>query len=279
MSTNCYYNYDTYHLLTTKVFGADIISIEVCFSKNLYSPVFLKYVTNQWLDKNPNYNTTNLTFYNSDLAFDNYLVEDIVANAKNLFKKNGLGKYITENVTLVVGQLAHPSEFLTSFEKDTTFDTANTVPRWNTVDQGNWKNVRDSIDFLITHGGDYGNVSMRAGGLGVASLVNENSETVNLYLGDGKTFPVPEWNWKIMFSKSTNVGVVFFVYNNPYIEKSQVDDIFNTTICRQNVFDNLNWVDKIDNKDPFAGYTYACSLDKQYVINDLINFVIRYELP
>ncbi|XP_044253182.1 uncharacterized protein LOC123004131 [Tribolium madens] len=265
--TLCEHNFRL-HNMDNVVFGTNLTSISMCFDYHYYVPLYSKYTTNQWLDNNPSYDP-NVTFFNPSEVFQGKNLLEYEKTVKERMENLGFGDYITDNVTLILGHLADPSEFLTSFERDLTFDTSNAVFRWNTIDQGNWKKIRLAMQELITHGGDYGDVIMLTGALNVATLVGKKLFLDTLF----KAIPVPQWIWKLMYSKTTKFGIIFFVYNNPWNKKSQADSEFES-VC-ENVFDSLNWVDRIDNEDAFAGYTYACTLDRNQIFDDTIDKIVQ----
>ncbi|XP_044253177.1 uncharacterized protein LOC123004127 [Tribolium madens] len=251
--------------------------IKLCFDKAQIVPIYSKYITNRWSAQFVYYNP-NIDFdYVSNSLFDDLVPWDVYAKTKQTMKNLGVFGYITNDVYLLPGQLAAYDDFLSLHQRDLTFDYANAPFQWNTINKGNWKSMVSSIQKLITEKIDLGDVTILSGTLRIASLPNKGGRPVELFLsGDGR-MPVPGWFWKLMIARSPQFAVVFFVYNNPYVEKSIVDEEFKT-ICKDNVLETFNWVTGIDNTNPKAGFTYACFVGRDYMVDETMREIVNNAL-
>ncbi|XP_044253179.1 uncharacterized protein LOC123004129 [Tribolium madens] len=248
--------------------------VKLCFDTTKILPLYSKYTTNKWSDLFVDYNSDINFNYVSNGLFDNLVPWDVYKQTKQTMENLGVFGYITDDVYLVPGQLAVYDDFLSPYQRDLTFDYANTAFQWNTIKNGNWKNVVSSLQSLITKGKDFGEVTMLGGTLRIASLPNKSGSPVELFLsGDGR-MPVPSWFWKLFFSKSDYSAIMFFVYNNPYVEKSVVDKELKT-ICQKDVLNDLHWVKGIDNTNAKAGFTYACLVARNYMVDEVIREIVN----
>ncbi|EFA07953.2 hypothetical protein TcasGA2_TC005534 [Tribolium castaneum] len=274
-SAKCEFNF-TIQYIAQKIAGEDVDIITLCFDKTQILPLYAKYTTNKW-SANFVYYNPNINFsYVPDSLFDDLVPWRVYAQTKQTMENLGVFGYITDDVYLVPGQLAAYDDFLTQFQRDSTFHYANAPFQWNTVNSGNWKNVTSSIQWLVTEGIDLGDVTLLSGTLRIASLPNKGGRPVELFLsGDGR-MPVPGWFWKLMIARTPQLAVVFFVYNNPYVEKSVVDEEFKT-ICKEDVLDILSWA-TVDNTDPKAGFTYACAVGRDYMVDETMREIVNNAL-
>ncbi|XP_044253181.1 uncharacterized protein LOC123004130 [Tribolium madens] len=235
----------------------------VCWEQSQSVPLYAKFRTNKGridnaLKKNPNFS-------------ENFEV----GNHRQAVEALGVVNFITDKVYLIDGRLATQEDLFYPYEKDKVSDLVNVRLRWNTIENGNWKIIQNSIRKFISNSTKLGEVTVLTGGLRVATLPNKEGVLVNLKLHNGKN-PVPLWNWRLLHSHKAGVGVIFFVYNNPYVSKPVVNEEFNNTICRKNVLEQIEWVNtQIDNTSPFAGFTYACPLKLTKIIDKTMSEIVK----
>ncbi|XP_044253175.1 uncharacterized protein LOC123004124 [Tribolium madens] len=251
---------------------------KICYNPTEMSVLYVKYVTNQWMDDLPRYDPNGVSkVWSGIFQID---LEQVYNTIEQRINDLGVATgYITSRSYLEGGFLAPYDNFLSPFQRDTTFDMANAPLQWTTVTSGNWEAMEESLRWLLTHGKDFGDVTILGGTLGVADLPDNNGNPIDLYLFGGNSLPVARWFWKLMLSPSTSSGILFFVYNNPYVPKPQVDKEFSTDLCVDDVLEEISWVDGIDNLNPYSGFIYACVLDLSNIINPTMYEVLHNLLP
>ncbi|XP_044253178.1 uncharacterized protein LOC123004128 [Tribolium madens] len=255
--------------------------VKLCFNLGQVVPLYSKYTTNRWSALFINYNPNIGFSYVAQRLFGNLIPGDVYTQSKQTLENMDLADYITDDVYLVPGQLADYNDFLSLYQRDLTFDYANTAPLWNTIKNGNWKSVVSSVQKLITQEIDLGNVTILSGTLDIATLGihtgDHAGQHIEVFLDGKSRMPVPAWFWKLMIAPSSQFAILFFVYNNPYVPRDQPDYDFKR-VCKEDVLGNLNWVEGINNTDPKAGITFACLVGRDYLLDETMREIVNNAL-
>lgn len=173
-------------------------------------------------------------------------------------KKLGLNpndyKYIhaSGEYYLARGHLAAKTDFVFGSQQRLTFNFINAAPQWQTLNNGNWKRLENSVkDLAITK-----DLQIYTGTLGTLKLPNGNTgidEPIYLYedsFSASSAIPVPEYFWKVVYHIPSKSGVAFVAVNNPLATYAP----FCTDICHQ-----ISWFTW--NQNAKSGFGYCCEVD------------------
>lgn len=125
------------------------------------------------------------------------------------------------------------------------------MPQWQSINNGNWKAIENAVRSKAASLNE--NVVVYTGGYDILKL--ENKE-ITLEAGG---IEVPKWSWKILKVPSSNKGIAFVTYNNPFTMSDP------TPICKD-ICTMKNW-DFPNRKIYEKGYTICCA------VRDLMNVV------
>ncbi|KAJ3656594.1 hypothetical protein Zmor_015662 [Zophobas morio] len=249
--------------------------LDACFQTDVNIPLYTKYTLTRWASLIPNHREPpSRYFYAVDIIHADVanVYNDINGNLENL----GLENYINDTFFLTKGSLSSQWEFLYTYQRDATFDLTNVAPQWNSVGSGNWGAIISGVQTFLELGGIGDEAKVISGTLKVATLTDSSGSDVELYLLNGKV-PVPRWFWKLIYFPELHFGAIFFVYNNIYHEKSQVDAEFLAEICVNDVLLDViaGWsLDDIKYDDQTGGFAYACVLNTAQILDPVILKVV-----
>ncbi|XP_058818552.1 uncharacterized protein LOC131681646 [Topomyia yanbarensis] len=132
-------------------------------------------------------------------------------------------EYINDSTNLQRGHLTPDADQLFKTWQWATYFFINVAPMWNTINNGNWRQVEETVrDFASRN-----NLALDVF-TGTSDVLALNSVPITL---DANGIPVPRWLWKII--KNGNEAIAFVVSNNPF----ELD----APNCGKNVADGYGW--------------------------------------
>ncbi|KAL7041304.1 hypothetical protein ACKWTF_000715 [Chironomus riparius] len=135
----------------------------------------------------------------------------------------------------------------------TTYYYINVIPKWQSVNNGNWK----VIEFAVRSKAAALSYDLKVftGGFEVLELENQRISLED----DG--LEVPKWAWKVVKDTQNGNGIAFVTYNNPFA--TAITDLC-TDICDAN---GWNWAER---KNFYKGYTICCDVTELMgIISDI----------
>lgn len=170
---------------------------------------------------------------------------------KEIFGSDMKAREFLDQTYLARGHLAPDGDFIFVSWQFATYYYINTVPQWQSINNGNWKHIeselRSKADKLKT------DLKIFTGGFKVLELEGQRITLTS----DG--LEVPAWTWKIVQDSSSDSGIAFVTYNNPYA--NEVPELLCNDICSQSGWD---W----KARQTFSkGYTVCCE------VGDLMNSI------
>jgi len=117
---------------------------------------------------------------------------------------------LTSTRFLARGHLAPDADYTLLQTQDATYSYANVIPQWQSINNGNWKNMEGGIrDIatrkkveLIAYTGTYFGV-LRIGGVEIYLKTDETK----------KQLPVPAVMWKVVIDEVNSAGLAIFMVN------------------------------------------------------------------
>ena len=164
--------------------------------------------------------------------------------------------FILGNNSLVIGQLISEDDFFYVFEKRATYFYENTVPIWESINNGNWKITSDIIRKIARE--TYSNLDIYSGSIGNLAINGHQ-----IYLGNSENpsnrINVPKFLFKLVYDrKNPERGTVFITVNDPGVQKFPNGSLSEEyTICENQSGCNELYPTFSDTK---KGYTYCCTL-------------------
>ncbi|CAL8129035.1 unnamed protein product [Orchesella dallaii] len=179
--------------------------------------------------------------------------------AETIEKLTGSNGFIdvSQNLYLARGHLAPNADFPIDSQRAATFFYINACPQWQSINDGNWLRLENSlrklaenpIRTLTVWTGTYGTMKLPAGTGSNIFLGRIGDETV-------ERLPINHLLWKVIYDENAGTGAAIIEINNPYIENVQPgDDIPCPNIC-----DQLSWVDW-QTTEVRRGYTHCCTVE------------------
>jgi DNA/RNA endonuclease G (NUC1) len=232
--------------------------IDVCYDKKKGSSIYTRHILHGKSIKNA---------MKSSLRPSTFKTVEVPSNieaSKSFTKANQLKRFedifndrvkaqeFLNKTYLARGHLAPDGDFLFVSWQFATYYYINTVPQWQSINNANWKYVEGSLrakahklkeDCVIFTGG--------------FEVLKLNNRKISLE-PDG--LEVPKWTWKVVKVLSSNSGIAFVTYNNPFVSSAPVN------LC-QDICKDFGW-DWKDRKTFTKGYTICCS------VLDLMNAIL-----
>ncbi|KAL7287320.1 hypothetical protein TKK_0018444 [Trichogramma kaykai] len=171
---------------------------------------------------------------------------------KYVFKRKGKQMYLSR------GHLVARGDKIFKTEREATYFYANTVPMWNTVNEGNWFIIEDYIRILSNEKGHP--LHTWTGGFDVMEL-----EDKPIFLGGNNKLPVPKILYKCAVDKKAEESICFLVVNNPYLKEEKFASGANYKKCKELEECNQIFPDHSATK---YGRMYCCSLKDFYRKNE-----------
>ncbi|XP_023721167.2 uncharacterized protein LOC111871958 [Cryptotermes secundus] len=181
-------------------------------------------------------------------------------------------KYINRNTSsdlyLTKGHLIAFKDFVYNSQQEVTLLCLNSVPIWQVVRRGNWRNVESSIrQYASRHGKD---LTVYAGTYGILHLPHVNGTSVPVYLGtdtNGRNvLPVPQLFWKIVYDRLMRHGIAFLVINNYREDTYPKEHEVCTDVCNR----TESWFNGWDRQQISLGYVYCCTVTEFLVKTNAI---------
>lgn len=126
-----------------------------------------------------------------------------------------------------------------------TYYYINVVPQFQSINNGNWKHIENSVRrkaaqlkrelFVFT---------------GAHEILELKNKKISL---EKNALEVPKWMWKIIMDKESNAGIGFITFNNPFSSSA-------THLCKD-ICIEYGW-DWKDRKSFTKGYTICCKIDE-----------------
>lgn len=160
-------------------------------------------------------------------------------------------RYFTKTSYLARGHLTADADFVFSSGQYATFFLVNTVPTFQSINNGNWKSVELKTRKLADQ--EQTNLEIYTGGLGQLALLGDTGDDVPLYLGANNKIEVPEYIFKIVYNPKRKAAIVFVTSNNAFMERNKFQP-FCSDVC---VEANLGF-----KQSAKQGFTFCCSYEQ-----------------
>ncbi|KAJ8667404.1 hypothetical protein QAD02_009067, partial [Eretmocerus hayati] len=169
---------------------------------------------------------------------------------------------------LAKGHLIANADMLYKNEQESTYFLANVIPMWQQVNAnpGNWFFVEEYVRHLASK--KRHPLHVWVGGIGVLELEGKPFYLYRKAKSDGtfdQRLPVPKVLYKCVVDKESKQALCFFVVNNPYASKAEVEALQNNYIVCKKHEECEKISQKYDN--PALGYMYCCELGDFYKKN------------
>lgn len=158
----------------------------------------------------------------------------------------------TDKLFLSRGHLGGKVDFFDRNHQRSSFFYVNTAPQFQSINGGNWLRVEDGIRRYVAK--KMFNATIISGTHGILRFPSLADE--ELFLGEKRQLPVPQYFYKIVYDEDSGKGIVFISVNNPHIEEDQVLEYI---FCR-NISDEIKWVSTRDSI--IAGIIFACDVNE-----------------
>ncbi|CRK89123.1 CLUMA_CG002495, isoform A [Clunio marinus] len=237
-----------------------ITLIEICYNKKRSSSIYAKHIVQGKIIKNKMITNTRPSL------FKKTEVPTKVNPQKSFTKSNQLKRFqqifgdletaqeFINKTYLARGHLAPDADFIFASWQSSTYYYINTVPQWQSINNGNWKHIESAIRSKANQ--LKADLEIYTGGFDVLKLKNKKISMEN----DG--LDVPKWSWKIVKLPFENLGIAFLTLNNPFALSSP------NALC-QDVCNESGWNWK-ERKSISKGWTICCRVsDLMRVILDV----------
>jgi hypothetical protein len=222
--------------------------IDVCYNKKRGSSIYSRHIIQGKAIKNAMKSSNRPSTFktveipkNIDIAKSFTKAQQLV-RLTEIFGDEAKAKELMDKTYLARGHLAPDGDFLFVSWQFTTYYYINTVPQWQTVNNGNWKVIEFSVrtkadqlkeDLIVFTGGH--------------DTLKLNNKKISLE-SDG--LDVPKWSWKIIKHIQSNSGIAFVTLNNPFATSSPQN------LC-EDICEDYKWTWK-ERKTLSKGYTICC---------------------
>lgn len=194
-------------------------------------------------------------FYRQVRAAQAYAKQSQQQMFTRLFGPQQAAEYFTNNHYLAKGHLAPDADFYFKDWQEASYYYSNTAPQWQSVNNGNWKDVEYTVRKLARETGR--DLQIWTGTLGLLQLPSNGSQ-VEVYLTENqgkKYIPVPAYFWKVVLDPVRVQAVVLVTANNPHLSRLPRSTAFCKDRCQ-----DLGWDRHLNNKDKAeSGLTFCCS--------------------
>jgi len=174
------------------------------------------------------------------------------SRSKEILSKNYLAR----------GHLAPDADFVFKEWQDATYYYGNAVPQWQSINNGNWKQLESSVREKAEKDGKQ--LLIRTGSFGVmelAAAADNNRAAAGLkevWLSskDDKTsIPVPKYLFKTITNTETNSTIAILSANNPLLPR-----VTRSTILCEDVCIQTGWAQQFNHRDEIErGIVFCCS--------------------
>ncbi|KXJ72533.1 hypothetical protein RP20_CCG017762 [Aedes albopictus] len=144
-------------------------------------------------------------------------------------------------------------ELLTTWQLSTFF-YVNVVGMWETINNGNWKYLEESVRTLVDNSKK--NLIIYTGIYGTLSLCSDKNHCRDFTLSNGR-IPVPKWLWKVVKSPDSNAAIALVVSNNPFDRESPICGLGG---------ESFGWSRKISLNGALGAVSYCSVQDLQRVV-------------
>lgn len=160
-------------------------------------------------------------------------------------------KYFTSKAYMARGHLAPDADFIFTSGQYATSFLANTVPTYQSINNGNWKSVEFKTRKLATQ--EQAMLEIYTGAHGHLKLLSSSGDEVPVYLSEGNKLEVPEYLFKVVYNPKRRAAIVFVTWTNPFPNQKRFHP-FCTDVCAEA---NLAF----EHNTLAAGRTICCAYD------------------
>jgi DNA/RNA endonuclease G (NUC1) len=223
---------------------------DVCYNKKKGSSIYARHVLQGRAIKNAMKSSSRpSTFKTTEVpanidASKSFTKANQIKRFEEIFGDHDKAAEYLDQTYLARGHLAPDGDFLFVSWQFATYYYINTVPQWQSINNGNWKHVESVVrtkadklkqDCLIY--------------TGVFDVLKLNNKKISLE-PDG--LDVPKYTWKVIRVPSEDSGIAFLTYNNPFA--SSAPNSLCKDICKDHGWD---WKDR---KTFSKGHTVCCEV-------------------
>jgi hypothetical protein len=244
--------------------------IELCFDPHLHTTLYTKFSIMKEVE-NSQKNLSRLNHFRKESFFkclessidSVYHRENEQATFKKLLGSAHLAKrYINCNSrrgeSLQRGHLAARADFVYYPQQKATQYYINTVPQWQSFNEGNWKTLEGRIrKYAEAHNT---NLVVYAGSYKVATLLDKRNKERQLFLAldseHNKVLPVPQQLYRIVHDQNRNRGIVFLGINSVQEDLNVSRYIICEDVCYQTISFFTEW----NGMNVTRGYIYCCTI-------------------
>jgi len=156
------------------------------------------------------------------------------------------------------GHLAPDADFVFKEWQDATYYYANAVPQWQSINNGNWKQLEYSVREKAERDGR--TLHIRTGALGVMQLrLDTGPKDLWLSSKQNKTLiSVPKYLFKTITDMELQQTIAVFSVNNPLLAR-----VTRSTILCKDICDQTGWGDQLLQRDQVdKGVLFCCAPDE-----------------
>lgn len=158
-------------------------------------------------------------------------------------------KYFTSKAYMARGHLAPDADFVFTSGQYATFFLANTVPTYQSINNGNWKSVEYKTRKLATQ--ERTTLEIYTGAYGQLQLLSSDGDEVPIYLSDANKLEVPEYLFKVVYNPIRRTAIVFVTSTNPFSSQKKFQPLCEDVCAAANVTFEQRKLD--------AGRTICCA--------------------
>ncbi|XP_069688104.1 uncharacterized protein [Periplaneta americana] len=243
--------------------------IDVCFNQQLKTSIYAKFTLMQGVEnsqKNVKRSTFNCTQYfgYQTQQFDEFYdrgnqytkLLDLLGSVNQT--ERFFNRSIRSDLYLTRSYLVGFRDFIYYSQQQATSFCVNSVPIWQVIRKGNWRNLEIRIrQYANMKGKD---LTVYSGTHGVLNLPDVNDTSVPIYLGideNGKgVLPVPKLLWKLVYDRLMRKGIVFVGINNHDrgLNRTQYE------VCSDVCNSTESWFNGWNRFKIELGYVYCCTV-------------------
>lgn len=167
-------------------------------------------------------------------------------------------RYSLAGQTLTAGRLLGPGYFDARYVRAAEL-TSNKVPAWRSVVEGNLRNLHDDVAAYLRSGG--AEAEVYAGTHGVLAP-RAGEPRPELFLKEGRRFPVPRYVWTALLAAGRGAGVALVLLNDPFVTVSEIRGaVFCESACGR-----VSWLAALarhrNYERPLLGLVFCCDLNE-----------------
>ena len=167
------------------------------------------------------------------------------------------------------GHLSPDADFIWKEWQDASYYYFNAAPQWQSINNGNWKAIEETVRKYAYHNRVSLNVfTGTQGQLSVGKLKVPLSLVPNINDDNEKSIdliPIPLHFWKLVYDYKQNAGIIFVSVNDPHfhLDKNELESVspHYKSLCPKDdprLCEHKGW--NIHNINSKKGYVYCCSV-------------------